>query len=94
MINGNEPAFSKAAFYDRTSGCYDRSQEGLTKREYFAAMAMQGMLANINQSIGKPNVNEKSLEESLKRQNEFIEEVAAKSIQYSDALIKQLNKQQ
>ena len=49
MINGNEPAFSKAAFYDRTSGCYDRSQEGLSKREYFAALAMQGLLSNPGQ---------------------------------------------
>lgn len=45
MTNGNEPAFSKAAFYHPDGGI-DSPQEGLTKREYFAAMAMQGMLAN------------------------------------------------
>lgn len=45
MTNGNEAAFSKAAFYHPDGGI-DNPQEGLTKREYFAAMAMQGLLAN------------------------------------------------
>lgn len=45
MTNGNEPAFSKAAFYHPEGGA-DNPQEGLTKREYFAAMAMQGMSAD------------------------------------------------
>ena len=30
----------------------------LTKREQIAAMALQGMLANINQSYGKPDVGD------------------------------------
>lgn len=62
------------------------------KREYFSIMAMQGMLANINQSFGKPDVNEESMEVALERQKKFIENVAAKSIQYADALIKELKK--
>ena len=41
----NEPAFSKAASYSDFYGL-DESQIGLTKREYFAAMALQGLLAN------------------------------------------------
>lgn len=45
MTQPNDPAFSKAAFYHPEGGI-DGPQEGLTKREYFAAMAMQGMLAN------------------------------------------------
>lgn len=36
--NGKQPAFP--IMYE------DESYEGLTKREYFAAMAMQGILAN------------------------------------------------
>ena len=40
----NEPAFSKVAFY-HPDGAIDLPNNGLTKREYFAAMAMQGLLA-------------------------------------------------
>ena len=45
MTNGNEPAFSKSAFYHPEGGA-DNPQEGLSKREYFAAMAMSGILSN------------------------------------------------
>ena len=45
MTNPNDAAFSKAAFYNENTGM-DQAQEGLTKREYFAALAMQGLLAN------------------------------------------------
>jgi hypothetical protein len=41
----NEPAFSKPAFY-HPDGAIDLPNNGLTKREYFAAMALQGVLAN------------------------------------------------
>lgn len=46
---GNEPAFARASFYHPDGG-YDHPQAGLTKREYFAAMAMQGILANPHQN--------------------------------------------
>lgn len=52
--DGDDPAFSKPASYDDYYGL-DGSQEGLTKREYFAAMALQGLLAN-NTSIHKYSV--------------------------------------
>jgi hypothetical protein len=45
MTNPNDAAFSKAAFYHPDGGI-DGPQLGLTKREYFAAMALQGLLAN------------------------------------------------
>ena len=45
-IHGDSPAFAKAAFYADKYGIIDAPQEGLTKREYFAAMALQGLLAN------------------------------------------------
>jgi hypothetical protein len=45
MTNPNDAAFSKAAFYHPDGGI-DTPQEGLTKREYFAAMALQGMVAS------------------------------------------------
>ena len=43
--HGDSPAFAKAAFYTDEYGI-DAPQEGFTKREYFAAMAMQGLLTN------------------------------------------------
>lgn len=42
MTNGNEPAFGHG--FSNEYG--DFEVPGLTKREYFAAMALQGMLAN------------------------------------------------
>ncbi len=44
-ITGNEPAFSKAAFYHPDGGC-DSPNTGLTIRQYFAVTAMQGMLSD------------------------------------------------
>ena len=41
--HGDSPAFSKAAFANEYG--IDAPQEGLTKREYFSAMAMQGFIA-------------------------------------------------
>ena len=44
MTNGNDAAFSRQSFaLDADS--YDLGASGLTKREYFAAMAMQGLIA-------------------------------------------------
>ena len=65
----------------------------LTKREQIAAMALQGMLANINQSYGKPDVGDIHIQAALKRQQEFINNVATKAVQYSDALIKALREE-
>ena len=45
MTNGNDSAFSKPAFVSQ-QGVVDPPQEGLTKREYFAGLAMQGLLRN------------------------------------------------
>ena len=42
--HGDSPAFAKAAFYADKYGIIDAQQERLTKREYFAAMAMQGFI--------------------------------------------------
>ena len=43
--HGDSPAFAKAAFYADKYGIIDAQQERLTKREYFAAMALQGFVA-------------------------------------------------
>ena len=44
MTKGNEAAFSKSAFYHESYG-EDNPQKGLTKREYFAAMAMTALIS-------------------------------------------------
>lgn len=44
MTNGNDAAYSRAGFYADVENC---GESGLTKREYFAAMAMQGLCASI-----------------------------------------------
>lgn len=42
--NGNESAFPKLTDWNPNTGeCYDGAKDGLTKRELFAAMAMQGL---------------------------------------------------
>jgi hypothetical protein len=55
--HGDSPAFSKAAFYTDEYGI-DAPQEGLTKREYFAAMALQGMLAKYGSDYQVQNAKE------------------------------------
>ena len=53
----NEPAFSKPAFY-HPDGAIDLPNNGLTKREYFAAMAMQGLLAKFGSDYQVQNAKE------------------------------------
>ena len=45
MTDGNEMAFARPA-YQYASGSYDQPSDGMTKREYFAALAMQGLCSN------------------------------------------------
>ncbi len=44
--NANEAAFASACCYSDDGTEWDNGTFGLTKRELFAAMAMQGLLAN------------------------------------------------
>jgi hypothetical protein len=45
MTNSNDLAFARPAFYHPEGGV-SHPQDGCTKREYFAAMAMQGIISN------------------------------------------------
>lgn len=65
----NEPI----APYLNTENMFDTP--GLTKREYFAAMALQGFLSSYAGATADPKK----------------EHVSAKSVEYADALIKALN---
>lgn len=74
-LTGNEPAFSKAAFYHPDGGA-DSPQEGLTIRQHFAAMAMQGLLSSSDAWASKSDMPE----------------LAKRSLYAADALIEELNK--
>lgn len=58
MTKENEAAFSKSAFYHESYG-EDDPQKGLTKREYFAVMAMQSFI--IQNSYGMNEIPLKSI---------------------------------
>lgn len=73
MENGEQGAFPK-----RADGA---PQTGLTKREYFAAMAMQGMLANLNGAMMKGGT--KTLHP---------DHISEMSVIHADAVLKELDK--
>jgi hypothetical protein len=73
MENGEQGAFPK-----RADGA---PQTGLTKREYFAAMAMQGMLANLNGALMKGGT--KTLHP---------DHISEMSVIHADAVLKELDK--
>jgi len=70
MSKANEPAFPNQNYDGPLEG-------GLTKREYFAAKAMQGMIATITCSRWEDNV---------------IAGVVPAAVQYADALLAELEK--
>lgn len=76
--NGNLPAF--AAVTGNPNNPY--LQEGLTKREYFAAMAMQGLLTNLFPTS----------DNQLCPNEENVKYMATLSVKASDELLTQLNK--
>ena len=68
MKNGDKSAFARPYSRDGLSKfSHDHySQEGLTKREYFAAMAMQGLLANSFSDGSQKHLSHASFEEISK----------------------------
>lgn len=48
MTNGNDPAQPISGSLLSRCGQFNENPFGLTKREYFAAMAMQGLINKIN----------------------------------------------
>lgn len=75
MITGNEPANAIVIpSYENTS-----IEGGLTIRQEFAAMAMQGLFSSMNRDDFPPNL-------------ENVEYCAKLGVTAADALIKELNK--
>lgn len=77
MIEANGSAFPRLD--------QDYKENGLTIRQYFAAMAMQGLLSNSDATDVIGNIHE-----SKKMRPEEI--VVLISVQHADALIAELNK--
>lgn len=82
QTNPKDFAFSKSAFY-HPDGTFDLPENGLTKREYFAAMAMQGLLSR------QPKRDDGT---SILGINEA-ERIATESCAMADLLINALNKE-
>lgn len=80
MTNPNEPAFPSESEADNSLASA-LAYRGLTKREYFAALAMQGIFA----SYANPEINTQLIN---------LSQHARQSIQMADALILELNKSQ
>lgn len=74
MENGNNPAHPISGSLIDKCGQRDFSPFGLTKREYFAAMAMQGMISNAELCLSK----------------EEADVIASQSIQFADSLLQKL----
>lgn len=90
MTNSEQPIYPVPYQNDDRSIQHD-VYTGLTKREYFAGLALQGMLANIVATYGQPpNIKDDSIISEIKRRNEFINEVALVAVRYSDSLLEQL----
>lgn len=89
---GNDPAYP------------DNSSSGLTKREYFAAMALQGILSDSEEieMEGEDDMEESDMEEgeseggdmeNKRKQGESCLECACRlAVEHADMLIRQLNK--
>lgn len=75
--NKDLPAFSCVG-YDALGGGYQ--QDGLTKREYFAAMAMQALLSN-------PNIKRPEQNANLKNDLKMFASIA---VEYADAVLAEL----
>lgn len=78
MTKGNDAAYSRAGFA-LSPDDYDLGTDGLTKREYFAGLAMQGLLAQFSDhdQFGLPETNYPKL--------------ADEAVMVANALIKALN---
>lgn len=89
MSKANEPAFPEIRTTETPSRFFEAvygnvsSSGGLTKREYFAAMAMQSLINN-------PVLERRMLNQSKAEQFEAM--VARSAMFYADALIAELEK--
>jgi len=80
MNNSDMPAMPNLEGLDVNDEPYQHTvYTGLTKREHFAAMAMQGMLSNTNE--GDCNMH---------RAGSFCGHLSRNAVEFADALLKEL----
>lgn len=79
MNNGDTSAFP---IFDSNGECLTFDCDGMTKREYFAAMAMQGLLANSFQD---------GINEPLSHANNT--QIAGMAVDQADCLLQALEEQ-
>lgn len=88
-MNPNDPAFPMQAGplleEDGITRPIHQEEYGLTKREYFAALAMQGLVSNSS--------NFEFFQLAKIKPGEVREETAKTAIQFADALIAELSKE-
>ena len=77
-INGTKGA---GVAFDKFGGVH-RDYRGLTKREHFAGLAMQGLLSSAH--MGDSDLHDSAAE--------WVREVTETSVEYADALLKELEK--
>ena len=77
QTEANNAAFARPAYLQENSGTLYYAQEGLTKREYFAAIALQGLLASDTRP-GEWNVEKTNITRT--------------AVKFADKLIEELNK--
>jgi hypothetical protein len=85
---GNDPAYP------------DNSSSGLTKREYFAAMALQGILSDSEEiemegeenDMEEDDMEEGDMENRRKNGESCLECACRLAVEHADMLIRQLNK--
>lgn len=92
MTNSNDPTYptdEKWEYEDPGAGKFTRYKipkyPGLTKREYFAAMAMQGILGTRNHSVYYVDRHS---------DDDIISADTHNAVRIADALIAELNKEQ
>ena len=97
--NSNQSAFSMPyhrQFVDGEGWNGNHEQYGLTKREYFAAKAMQGELACMDSTYSKKDVVLLLgiKEEEYEWKTHYPLFLAKRAVQYADALLLELSTQQ
>jgi hypothetical protein len=86
MENGKQPAFGGEALSDKWHngiGFVKTKYKGLTKREYFAGLAMQGILAH--ESFYDRMCNESG-------ENTMVDRLSTASVKMADKLLAELDK--
>jgi len=87
MTNGSDSAFTKTGVNKTDEDA--RTQRGLTKREYFAAMILQGLMANPE----RYKYISDAIENDGMPQSLATEKNCNKAVKIADALIEALNKE-